>query len=52
MEQPNSTNKYVIWLLKLEIYIENIVEMGRNHTLGAISPLNHNILLPRVRYLR
>ena len=42
--QPNFTNEYVIRLLYLEIYIENIVEKGRNCSLGAISPLFHNIL--------
>ena len=35
----------------LEIYVENIVEKGRNCSLGAISPFIHNILLPDVRYL-
>ena len=29
-EQPNFTNDYVNWLHLLEIYIENIVEKGRN----------------------
>ena len=43
-EQPKFTNDYVIWLLYLEIYIENIVEKGRNCSPGAISPLFHNIL--------
>ena len=43
-EQPKFTNDYVIWLLYLEIYIENIVEEGRNCSPGAISPLFHNIL--------
>ena len=43
-EQPNFINDYVIGLLNLEIYIENIVEKGRNCSLGAISPLFHNIL--------
>ena len=43
-EQPNFTNDYVNWLLLLEIYIENIVEKGRNCSPGAISPLFHNIL--------
>ena len=42
-EQPNLTNDYVILLLQLEIYIENIVEKGRNCSPGAISPLFHNI---------
>ena len=42
-EQPNLINDYVIGLLKLEIYIENIVEKGRNCSPGAISPLFHNI---------
>ena len=28
IEQPNFTNKYVIWLLKIEIYTEKIVESG------------------------
>ena len=49
IEQPNFTNKYVILLLKLKIYTENIVEKGSNCTLGAIFPLIHNILLPDVR---
>ena len=35
-EQPNFTNDYVIGLLKLELYIENIVEKGRNCSPGAI----------------
>ena len=43
-EQPNSTNDYVIGLLKLELYVENIVEKGRNCSPGAISPLFRNIL--------
>ena len=43
-ELPNFTNDYVIGLLKLEIYMENIVEKGRNCSPGAISPLFHNIL--------
>ena len=51
MAQPNFTNDYVIRLLKLEIYIENIVGKGRNCSLGAISPLIHNILLPNIRFL-
>ena len=51
MEQPNFTNEHVIGLLYLEIYVENIVEKGRNCSLGAISPLIHNILLPDVRFL-
>ena len=44
--QINFTNEYVIRLLYLEIYIENIVEKGRNCSRGAISPLIDNILLP------
>ena len=44
--QLNFTNKYVIRLLYLEIYIENIEEKGRNCSRGAISPLIDNILLP------
>ena len=48
--QPNFTNEYVIRLLYLEIYIENIVEKGRNCSRGAISPLIYNILLPDVRF--
>ena len=35
-EQPNFTNKYIIGLLKLKIYTENIVENGRNCSSGAI----------------
>ena len=31
-------------------YIENIVEKRRNCSLGAISPLFHNILLPVVNF--
>ena len=42
-EQPNFTNDYVNRLHLLEIYIENIVEKGRNCSPGAIS-LFHNIL--------
>ena len=33
-----------------KIIIENIVEKRRNCSLGAISPLFHNILLPVVRH--
>ena len=43
MAQPNFANEHVSWLLKLEIYVENIVENG--------TPLIHNILLPDVRFL-
>ena len=50
-EQINFTNEYVIWLLKLEIYIENIVEKGRNCSPGAIFPLFHNILKSDFRFL-
>ena len=31
-------------------YIENIVEKRRNCSLGAISPLIHNLSLPVVRF--
>ena len=48
IKQPNFTNER---LLELEIYVENIVENGRNCSSGAISPLIHNILLPDVRFL-
>ena len=48
--QLNFTNEYVIRLLYSEIYIENIVEKGRNCSRGAISPLIDNILLPDVRF--
>ena len=48
--QLTSTNEYVIRLLYLEIYIENIVEKGRNCPRGAISPLIDNILLPDGRF--
>ena len=51
MEQTNFTNKHVIWLFQLEIYVENIVEQGRNCSWGAISPLIYNILLPDARFL-
>ena len=44
--QLNFTNEYVIRPLYLEIYIENIVEKGRNCCQGAISPLIDNTLLP------
>ena len=37
-------------LLYLEIYIENIVEKGRNCSRGAVSSLIDNILLPDVRF--
>ena len=50
-EQPIFTNDYVIWLLWIEMYIENIVEKGRNCSPGAISPLFHNILSPDFRFL-
>ena len=43
-------NEYVIRLLYLEIYIEKIVENGRNCSRGAISPLIDNLLLPDVRF--
>ena len=43
-------NKYMCnWTLKIWRYIENIVEKRRNCSLGAISPLFHNIL-PVVRF--
>ena len=42
-EQSHLTNIYVIGLLKLEIYLKNIVEKRRNCSLGAISPLFHYI---------
>ena len=48
-EQPNFTNEHVIWLLWLEIYVENIVYKGRNCSWGAISALIHNILLLDIR---
>ena len=48
--QLNFTNEYLIRLLYLEIYIENIVEKGRNCSQGAISPLIDNILLPDLRF--
>ena len=48
---PNFTNEYVIRLVYLEMYVENIVEKGTNCSSGAISPLIHNILLPDVRFL-
>ena len=51
IEQPNFTNEHAIFFLLLEIYIENIVEKGRNCSWGAISPLIHNIFLPDVRFL-
>ena len=49
--QQSFTNEYVIRLLQLEIYIENIVGKGRNCSWGAISLRIHNILLPDVRFL-
>ena len=49
-ENANRTNEYVIRLLYLEIYIENIVEKRRNCSQGAISPLIDNILLPDLRF--
>ena len=48
--QLNFTNEYVIRLLYLETYIENIVEKGRNCSRGAISHLIDSILLPDVRF--
>ena len=48
----NRTNTFNKWIcnVSLEVrYIENIVENRRNRSLGAISPLFHNILLPVVR---
>ena len=44
--QLNFTDEYIIRPLYLEIYIENIVEKGKNCSRGAISPLIDNILLP------
>ena len=49
-EKPHFINEYVIWLLKLERYIKDIVEKGRDCSLGAISPLSHTILLPVVKF--
>ena len=44
-------NKYMCnWTLKIWTYIENIVEKRRNCSLGAISPLFHNIFLPVIRF--
>ena len=44
-------NKYMCnWTLNIWRYIENIVEKRRNFSLGAISPLFHNMFLPFVRF--
>ena len=51
IEQPNFTNSYIIWLLNLEMYFENIAEKGWNCSSGVTSPLIHNIL-PDIRFLR
>ena len=49
-EQSHFTTGYVMWLIKLRDNLENIVEKRRNCSLGAISPLFYNILLPVVRF--
>ena len=49
--RKNKSNNHISCNLTLEVrYIENIVEERRNCSLGAISPLFHNILLPVVRF--
>ena len=52
IEQPHLTNEYVIWLLKIGVYIENIVEKKKNCSLGAVFPLFHRILSPRLFEIR
>ena len=49
--RTTSFNKYICnWTLEVR-YIENIVEKSRNCSLGAISPLFHNIFfLPVARF--
>ena len=43
-------DKYMcIWTVEVKRYIENIVKKRRNCSLGAISPLFHNVL-PVVRF--
>ena len=49
--QPNLRNKYVIRLLQLEIYIENIVGKGRNLLLRSNFSSYPQYLLPDVKLL-
>ena len=50
----NRTFTFNKWICNLtpevKKYIENIVEKTRNCSVGAISPLFHNILIPVVRF--
>ena len=52
--QNNRTTAFQKWICNLtpevKKYIENIVEKWRNCSLGAISPLFHNILLPVINF--
>ena len=54
-ENTKRATKFHKWTCNLtpllEIYVENIVEKGRNCSWGAISPLIHNVLLPDIRFL-
>ena len=58
IEEKNKSNNHKVTISKqkcnltpeVKRYIENIVEKRRNCSLGAISPLFHNILIPVVRY--
>ena len=38
------------WTLEVRDILKNIVEKRRNCSLGAISPIFHNIFLPVVRF--
>ena len=50
----NRTTTFNKWICnstpEVKRYFENIVEKRRNCSLGAISPLFHNILIPVVRF--
>ena len=49
--QLTTFNKYMCnWTLKFRYKLKNIVEKRRNCSLGAISPLFHNIFLHVVRF--
>ena len=54
-ENINQTTEFLKWTCHLtplvRLYVENIVENGRNCSWGAISSLIYNILLPTVRFL-
>ena len=43
MSRPNFHGPKDVRAIEVRLYIENIVEMRRNCSLGEISPLFHNI---------